>query len=257
MLKVIVLDDHPMIIDGVSSRLARTNTLRVVGYANYGQDFRALLEIHQPDVVILDINVRVSPSNDNLFAIFHELDYVQENYPQAVILVISMYNERAMLYSLFEHGASGYLLKDDVEGWNRLDDIILKLNEQMYISPACQEKLRQTKTGELNPLTPIHTTLLSLMAAYPKATTLQIACWLNKSHSTVRNQLSLAYAKLGVTNRFEAIEKARKLGILLDPVNNPFEQLFDLSKLPDSHLFELCEMGNQKACKILHERGLL
>lgn len=258
MLKIVVLDDHPPMIDGLISRLARTETMRVVGYANYGQDLRSLLDRHQPDLVILDVNVCVSPTNNSPFAIFHELDYIQQNYPRTVILIFSMYNQRAMIYNLFEHGASGYLLKDDMQGWNHLEEIILGLfKEQMYISPACLERLRQAKTGELNPLNSSQITILSLAAAYPKATTLQIARWLNKSHSTVRNHLSSAYAKLGVANLFEAIEKSRRLGILLDPEDNPFEQKTYLLQLADSHLFELYEMGNKKAGQILRERGLL
>ena len=220
-ISVTILDDHQSIVDGYLFRLSKVPQIEIITTLEYGEDLENALKKQAPDVLILDVNVKVSAENSNNYPIFHVIPDLLQRYPDLAILVISMHNDRSIIRAVMEGGASGYILKDDQRTIQELGSVILSIvSGGIFLS----EKVRnlyvknRSATSE-EPLTGRQMEALSLCAAYPDHTTERLAQIMNVANSTVRNLLSGAYLRLGVNSRAAAIAKARQLGLI--PPDSP------------------------------------
>jgi two-component system nitrate/nitrite response regulator NarL len=215
-VRVAILDDHQSIIDGYIYRLSSTPEIEVVVTATYGEELEPLLVKHPVDVLLLDLSVRTSPENSNPFPILHLIPKLLQKHSDLSILVISMYAQPGLMRSLIEAGASGYILKDDQAAFRELGNVVLSISHGgIYFSKKAHSLYMQNDAlngGEL--LTPRQVEVLSLCAAYPDASTSDLAQKMSISNSTVRNLLSSVYLRLGVHSRTAAVEKARELGLV-------------------------------------------
>jgi DNA-binding NarL/FixJ family response regulator len=127
-----------------------------------------------------------------------------------------MFSEPGLMRSLVEAGVSGYILKDDQGAFRELGNIVLSVaHGGIYFSKKAHSLYLKSETvenGEL--LTPRQMEVISLCAAYPDATTSDLAQMMTISNSTVRNLLSSLYLRLGVHSRTAAVEKAREMGLV-------------------------------------------
>ena len=215
-ISVTILDDHQSIVDGYRFRLSNFPQIEIITTLEYGEDLENALKKQAPDVLILDVNVKVSAENSNNYPIFHVIPDLLQRYPDLAVLVISMHNDRSIIRAVMEGGASGYILKDDQRTIQELGSVILSIvSGGIFLS----EKVRnlyvknRSATSE-EPLTGRQMEALSLCAAYPDHTTEKLAQIMNVANSTVRNLLSGAYLRLGVNSRAAAIAKARQLGLI-------------------------------------------
>ena len=215
-IRVTILDDHQGIIDGYLYRLSSAPGFEVVATISYGEELEPTLVAHPSDVLLLDINVPTSAENPNPYPILHSIPQLLQKYPTLNILVISMYTERSLIKAVMEAGASGYILKDDQATIRDLANVVASVaNGGVYFSQKAHKLfLKNQRIDDNAPLTSRQLEALSLCAAYPDATTAQLAGKMTVSNSTVRNLLSSAYVRLGVHSRTAAIEKARKLGLI-------------------------------------------
>ena len=215
-VRVAILDDHQSIIDGYIYRLSSTTEIEVVATATHGEELEPLLVKQPVDVLLLDLSVRTSPENSNPFPILHIIPKLLQKYANLSILVISMFAEPGLMRSLIEAGVSGYVLKDDQSAFRDLGNIVLSIaHGGIFFSKKAHSLYMQTDAingGEL--LTPRQMEVLSLCAAYPDASTSDLAQMMSISNSTVRNLLSSLYLRLGVHSRTAAVEKARELGLV-------------------------------------------
>jgi two-component system, NarL family, nitrate/nitrite response regulator NarL len=215
-VRVAILDDHQSIIDGYIYRLSGTPEIEVVATATYGEDLEPMLAKHPVDVLLLDLSVRTSPENHNPYPILHVIPKLLQKLDNLSILVISMFAEPGLMRSLIEAGASGYVLKDDQAAFRELGNVVRSIsNGGIYFSKKAHSLYMQTDAltgGEL--LTPRQMEVLSLCAAYPDASTYELAQMMTISNSTVRNLLSSVYLRLGVHSRTAAVEKAREMGLV-------------------------------------------
>ena len=222
-VRVAILDDHQSIIDGYIYRLSSTTEIEVVATATHGEELEPLLVKQPVDVLLLDLSVRTSPENSNPFPILHIIPKLLQKYANLSILVISMFAEPGLMRSLIEAGVSGYVLKDDQSAFRDLGNIVLSIaHGGIFFSKKAHSLYMQTDAingGEL--LTPRQMEVLSLCAAYPDASTSDLAQMMSISNSTVRNLLSNLYLRLGVHSRTAAVEKAREMG-LVTPRPPPF-----------------------------------
>ena len=113
IIRVTILDDHQSIVDGYLFRLSKVPQIEIVTTLEYGEELEVALKKQVPDVLILDVNVKVSAENSNNYPIFHVIPNLLQRYPDLAILVISMHNDRSIIRAVMEGGASGYILKDD------------------------------------------------------------------------------------------------------------------------------------------------
>ncbi|HLO17149.1 MAG TPA: response regulator transcription factor, partial [Anaerolineales bacterium] len=215
-VRVAILDDHQSIIDGFIYRLGGTPEIEVVATATFGDDLEPILTKHPADVLLLDLSVRTSPENPNPFPILYIIPKLLQKYPNLSVLVISMFSEPGLMRSLMEAGASGYILKDDQGAFRELGNIVLSIaHGGIYFSKKAHNLYLQSDSltnGEA--LTPRQMEVLSLCAAYPDASTADLAQMMTISNSTVRNLLSSVYLRLGVHSRTAAVEKAREMGLV-------------------------------------------
>jgi len=215
-VRVAILDDHQSIIDGYIYRLGSTPEIEVVGTATYGEELESVLSKHPADVLLLDLSVRTSPENPNPFPILYLVPKLLQKYPSLNVLIISMFAEPGLMRSIIEAGASGYILKDDQPAFRELGNVVLSVaHGGIYFSKKAHSLYMQADAlSGLELLTPRQMEVISLCAAYPDASTFDLAQMLSISNSTVRNLLSSLYLRLGVHSRTAAVEKAREMGLI-------------------------------------------
>jgi DNA-binding NarL/FixJ family response regulator len=213
-ISVGILDDHPAVITGYEAQLKASKHIQVKWTAGFYNQVRPYLERYPTDVLILDASVDISPEEPNTFPILHEIPALLEDYPDIAILVISMHARRAFIKAIRKSGASGYILKDDVEANEQLADILLAVaNGEIYYSPKA-EKLIAEPSESASKLTKRQVEILSYCASAPNLTTSELAENLNLAPSTMRNHLSEIYFRLKVRKMASAIAKAKHLGLI-------------------------------------------
>lgn len=215
-IRVAILDDHQPIIDGYLYRLGKVDNIEVVATMHFGDELEPMMKKTPVDVLLLDIGIPTSHTNKNPYPVHFAISSLLQRYADLTILVISMYSQRAMIKSVMEAGASGYILKDDQTAIKDLPSIIQTVDGGgIFLSQTAAKEIYKRRTGQLeNQLTQRQIEVLSLCAAYPDATTADLAHTMNIANSTVRNLLSSAYIKLKVRNRAAAIAKARTLNFI-------------------------------------------
>lgn len=176
-----------------------------------------MLQKHDVDVLILDVEVPTGAENANPYPILHVIPDLLSQFENLSILVVSVHDQRSLIQSIIKAGASGYVLKDDQTLIRRLGAAVLSVAEGgVCFSQSVHQRLL-SDTDEVNLLTSRQREILSLLYAYPQLTTAQAARQLKIANSTVRNLLSNAYLRLGVHSRAAAIARAQQLGLLVSP----------------------------------------
>ena len=105
MIRVFLVDDHQVLIDGISSRLAQEADLSVVGYALDGVDALRQLAEQSVDVLVLDLDL---PKLDGM----EVCKRAQRDFPHIQVLILSMHGDRMHVSSVLKLGAKGYVLKN-------------------------------------------------------------------------------------------------------------------------------------------------
>jgi DNA-binding NarL/FixJ family response regulator len=214
LINVGILDDHSAITAGYQVKLNGLPDIQVAWTATYYSEVEKYLAKIPTDVLILDVEVPNSPSDHNPFPILHVIPSLLDFYSEMVIVIISMFDRRALIRNLMQAGASGYILKDDKLAYDDLPDIIRRLAKgDIYYSPTVEKLLSNEISDELI-LTPRQLEALSLKIARPNLTTKEMADEMNIAPSTVRNLLSDVYTRLGVQNISGAVAKARQLDLV-------------------------------------------
>jgi DNA-binding NarL/FixJ family response regulator len=218
-IRIAILEDHLSTADGYRLRLGALPEMEIVGHLAFGEELEPFLARCPTDVLILDVNVPTGSENPAPYPLLHTIPALLQKWPRLEILVISMITERAMIEAVLEAGASGYLLKDDRSAIEQLASIVKSVaGGGIYLSEHAGTRLRKHRQaeGEVK-LTRRQSEALSLCAAYPDLTTADLAERMGVTNSTVRNLLSGAYLRLGVSSRAAAIDQGRRLGLITPP----------------------------------------
>ena len=104
-IRVILADDHPLVLEGIRACLEMAESIHIVAVASDGREALELAREHQPDIVVLDINM---PGLNGLDA----LELFQEQLPDVSLLVLSMHDNKEYISTALSCGARGYVLKD-------------------------------------------------------------------------------------------------------------------------------------------------
>ena len=215
MTKVMVVDDHPLFIDGVRAALSSEPSLEVVAEATSLAEARLMAREHTPDVVLMDLNLPDGSGIDATRELLAE-------HPDLHILVITMLADDDAVVAAMRAGARGYVVK----GAGRADLIQAVTTVAAggaVFSPAIAERLGAFFTGlaaqpgrELFPqLSEREREVLDLVArGYDNR---RIARTLFLSDKTVRNNVSTIFSKLGGVDRAEAVFRARRAGLGQEP----------------------------------------
>ncbi|HRI19647.1 MAG TPA: response regulator transcription factor [Panacibacter sp.] len=106
MLKIVLVDDHPLLRSGLASVISGFNGYKVIFEADNGKQFIELLKANEkPDIVLLDINM---PEMDG----FATAEWLKNNEPGIKVVVLSMMDNDTAIIKMLQYGAKGYVLKD-------------------------------------------------------------------------------------------------------------------------------------------------
>ncbi|WP_205499901.1 response regulator [Rufibacter psychrotolerans] len=104
MIKVILVDDHTLIRDGLKSLLKSERSIQIIGEAENGQQLLDLLETVTPDVIMLDLNMPVMDG-------FETLQRLQQSHPKLKVLILTMLDQESYVHKVRSAGAKGFVLK--------------------------------------------------------------------------------------------------------------------------------------------------
>lgn len=196
---VLVVDDHPVVRQGLATFLATHPDLELVGTAVDGADAVAQAQEHLPDVVLLDL---VMPRLDGVEAIRQ----IRGASPETKVIVLTSFGDDARLFAAIKAGAAGYLLKDS-EPSEIVEAIRAVRRGGALLHPAAAARLMQEFAGEnsdpvLQRLTERELQVLRLVAV--GRSNRAIAAELFLSEKTVKTHMGNILAKLHVADRTQA-----------------------------------------------------
>jgi DNA-binding NarL/FixJ family response regulator len=207
MIRVLIVDDHPVVHDGVAAVLNRTPDIRLVQSVETMDDAAAALSRSTPDVVLLDVRLRGADGLSSISTLLAAR-------PALRVIVFSAYDLDEYVFGAIRAGARGYLLKG--AGSGELVAAIRKVNAgDSYLSPSLSAKLvdeMQARSHGSRLLTPRQLMVLRLMAA--GQANREIASSLAISERTVKFHVTSILNKLGADNRTQAVAMAGRRGIL-------------------------------------------
>ncbi len=215
-IRVAILDDHPVVADGYRYRLMKDTDIAVVCVLYFGEDLIPALCSHEVDILLLDMQVITSRTNETLYNTLHLVPEIHDRFPNVAILVISQFQQRAMISSMLNAGADGYILKDDHEAYDDLPGLVRVIAKGgMYLSARVRESLMSSDIYDPAPrLSPRQLEAISLCANYPNERIPELAQRMNMAASSLRVLLWDSYHRLGVNSRTAAMARARQIGIL-------------------------------------------
>jgi DNA-binding NarL/FixJ family response regulator len=194
MIRVLVVDDHPVVRRGISDLLASEPDVEVVGAAGDGDAAVVLTERLDPDVVLMDIEM---PGVDGVAAT-HRIGAVA---PRTAVVILTTFADRARITRALDAGAAGYLLKD-AEPTELIDGIRTAAAGSTPISPRVATSLAGRDDVIPAALTPREREVLTLLA--DGLANKQIARRLGIAETTVKAHLTRVFAALDVTDRTQA-----------------------------------------------------
>lgn len=218
MLRVVIADDHDLFREGLRQLLETVDDIEVVGEASTGHQAIKLVKDHQPDVVLMDISM---PELDGIQA----TEFIVQRFPETQVVVLTMYTDDEYAIHAIRAGAKGYLLKN-----TRSSDVVqairLAAAGGSTIDPSLgpvlmrefQRLLNSTPGGSQQQLTDREIQFLELLAR--GRNNRQIAAEMDLAESTVKNNLSVLFQKIGVRDRTQAVLYAFSNGIVTPPTEH-------------------------------------
>jgi DNA-binding NarL/FixJ family response regulator len=205
VIRLLIVDDHPVVRDGLKGMLTNQPGVEVVGEAADGEEALRKVEALAPNVVLMDLRM---PVMDGPTAIAR----LKARWPKVKVLVLTTYDTDAEILRAVEAGATGYLLKDAPRE-ELYRAISSTAQGQSYLSPSVATrlmgKLRQPAEEQLSPR---EIEVLSWIAK--GASNKEIAHRLHIGEATVKSHVLHIFAKLGVNDRTQAVTLALQKGIL-------------------------------------------
>jgi two-component system, NarL family, response regulator LiaR len=208
-IRVLIVDDHTVVRDGLNALLSAEPGMEVVGAAADGVEAVRLAHELNPDVVLLDL---VMPRMDGVQATIE----IKRVNPEARILVLTSFAENHQVFSAIKSGAIGYLMKDTSS-----EDLIQAIRDTYHNKPALQPEIArklmrdiQSQAGQeslVSTLTDREIEILQQVAL--GKTNQEIADELFLSERTVRTHITNILAKLRLSNRTQAALYALREGI--------------------------------------------
>ncbi len=203
-IRILIVDDHPMVTDGIQAILESYDDIRVVGTLNNGQDAVTQINDLAPDVVLLDLNM---PGLSGLNA----TEMILEERPATRILILSMHDSPEYISTALSHGAKGYILKDVPT-----DEIRIAIDTVMaggeYLCTGAKGSLQPKISDGRETLTSREQTILLELAQ--GQSNKDVANTLNISVRTVETHRKNIKRKLGISSTAGLTRYALEHGVL-------------------------------------------
>ena len=206
LVRVLVADDHPIVVDGVTLALQRTSWLQVAGHARTGADTITAAQRFRPDVVLLDLRLPDMLAPEVITRLLAEL-------PDVKVVIFTAYPDHAALGPALAAGAHGVVVKD-TERADLVDAIrrVVAGERVSYTGAGADSLVLVSRKLREHGLTRREYEILRHVAM--GRTNPEIATELGLTRNTVKTYLQRTLEKLGARNRVEALARANQLGIL-------------------------------------------
>ncbi len=217
-IRVLIVDDHDLFREGLRQLIESDETIEVVGEAANGRAALRLVAELQPDVVLMDINM---PGMDGIRA----TEAIVQQHRRVHVIMLTMYDDEEYVLHAIRAGARSYLVKNSkpeellraihvaAEGGATIDPELAPILMREY------QRLLAKTPSRGQELSDRELTMLRLLAqGYNNR---QIADALNLAESTVKNNLSALFQKLGVRDRTQAVIYAISHGLVPRPTDVP------------------------------------
>jgi DNA-binding NarL/FixJ family response regulator len=218
--RLAIVDDHQLTRESLQNMLSDEPDIEIVGEAANGRQALLLCSRLRPDLILMDVRM---PEMDGLAA----TKEVKQRYPETSVMMLTMHENPDYLLEALKAGAAGYVLKDApqeeiIEAVRRVSngespmdpELAARLLRRLASEGEAQRGAYSSHgtAGETEPLTPRESEVLELMKL--GRTNREIAADLVISLGTAKNHVEHIMAKLGVSDRTQAVVKALELGIL-------------------------------------------
>jgi DNA-binding NarL/FixJ family response regulator len=206
-VRIILVDDHAIVREGVRAVLETQEDVRVVGEFGSGDDALAAAAALAPDVALVDLKMPGISAVETIRGLI-------ERVPGISVLVFTSFGEDSLIRATLDAGASGFLIKDALK-----DDLVRAIRSvaagQPYLAPAAQRQLMEllrSAPPKADALTPRETEVLRLIAE--GMSNKQIGQRLNLTEGTVKGYVSQILAKLNLEDRTQIALYAVRQGIV-------------------------------------------
>lgn len=206
-IKVMIVDDHPIVRDGLKNMFLVFDDLVLIGEAENGYEALTLCQLDTPDVILMDI---IMPGMDGIQA----TQAILEQFPQVKIIMLTSFTKDNLVQETLEAGAIGYVLKN--AQIDELADAIRSASSgQPTLSPEATKALIHAKTSSATPGEDLSERELEVLALIAEGlSNEEIAEQLVISPATARHHVSACIQKLGAANRAQAAALAVRYGLV-------------------------------------------
>jgi len=202
IIRILCVDDHPLVRKGIASILANESTLKLVGEAGNGHEAVEMFRDLRPDVVLMDLRM---PEMDGIEA----TKQIRKLDPEAKIIALTSYDGDQDIYKAIEAGVRGYILKEMVH--TKVIDAIRTVQSGKRLMPT-EVAERLSEYFPQVALTPREIEVLKYVAK--GMANKEIAHHLGTASGTVKMHVQNILAKLGASDRTHAVTIALERGIL-------------------------------------------
>jgi NarL family two-component system response regulator LiaR len=210
-IRVLIVDDHTIVRDGICALLALAGDMEVVGEAENGSEAIRMVRETEPNIVLMDISMPIMGGLEATRRICKE-------FPRTRVLVLTQYDDKEYVFPVIEAGASGFISKVAASS-ELVSGIRAVFNGDAYLSPSVARLLvddyqrggERVRNDPYERLTDREREVLKLAAE--GHTTQEIADMLVVSRKTVEGHKTNLMAKLGIRNRTELVKYALRKGI--------------------------------------------
>ncbi len=209
IIRVLLADDHIIVRAGIRQFLEQSPDIQVVAEASNGQETCEMIEQHQPDVAVLDIQMP-------LMSGIEVTRWIRSKRLLTGVLVLTAYDDEPYVQAVLQAGANGYVLKT-AEPHEIVQGVRDVFNGKSVLDATLAQKLiaklsGKTETGLIEPLTARELEILTLTGK--GFTNKAIGVQLGISDRTVQNHLANIFQKLNAESRTEAVMRAVSLGLI-------------------------------------------
>lgn len=204
-IRVLVVDDHPIVRAGLSSVLSAQAGIVVVGQVGNGEEACELAAIVQPQVVLCDLRLGEGISGVEV------TERLRQFVPPPTVLILTTFDRDAEILAAIEAGAAGYLLKD-APPETIVSAIRTVAAGHIFLPPELSARVVRGIRTPLPRLTQREIEVLKLVDT--GASNKEIARALFVSEATVKSHLVHIFTKLGVDSRAKAVHRARTTGLI-------------------------------------------
>lgn len=212
---VVAVDDHPLVLSGITHELKNEQTVRLIATGSRGQDVTRLVAHHKPDVLLLDVEMPEGEDGVQRFDAIGIIKDITQTYPKTKIIVISHESSKYLVNAVVSAGALGFIDKLDFRCTSSLPTAILTVHQNgMYLSSELYKLLQNRGgVGEVI-LSEQQHRALALRGTQPDATIEGLALMMGISAATYKKHLKAAADKLNARTTRSAVLKALQIGII-------------------------------------------